>query len=425
MTADVLQFGDSTTLHLLHFRLHFTSDEMAPSICAPPNACGRGWLDIVSSCGSVIVLSIWSLQRPETNQNLGKFGSKFVWAVITAFAPEILLAVTIIQYNDVMQMHEEYGWEISKCYFVKMGSFRVQISREHEDKGKDVSDNSPLLVVKDESECTLTLDGQPLKPEDLRKLELAEQVKWNPPYFDALTDIDLWPTVIACLQALYFLLQCLLRRIAHLPLSALEYSTIAYVAIAVTVYVLQRDKPEPLNAPLPLPLCPKPIANNDGEASPSSRDAGNRTTPRAADLEQGDSASSPPPGRAHGPRNLTLKERIQRWWLSHWIQLLCLGSSLIYGFIHILSWSVQFPTQAEEWLWCISSVLVIFGMAAVAGLIRYSDRLQKRGYASAICLALLLSSRVFLFLEMFLSLRCEEAGIWVDSPSFTQYLSFI
>ncbi|EMD37399.1 hypothetical protein CERSUDRAFT_73301 [Gelatoporia subvermispora B] len=383
--------------------------QMDPSICAPPNPSGRNWTDIVRSCTSVIVLSVWQLQRPNIVKGLGPTCMKLLWALLTAIAPDILLVVAVWEYSTALQVHQKQGWEMSKCYLATTGCFTIAMEKE----GMQKEEAAGEYVA-----------GDPLTIEDIRALISQDLVSMDAPY-DSLIKPQTWSVLLACLQGMSFIVQCMARGAFHLPMTTLEYGTIIYVFIAVAVYILYKDKQPDVSEPLPLPLTPKTSFNQviravrdscaNKRASSSSAESSIPRTRNAA----------VPEGSSVGP---------VRWWLQTlMVSLLCIGSSLFFGLLHLLAWNIQFPTKVEHDLWLICSIISAFGQAIVAGLIRLSNFSRRRessylvrGRSAAFVVFVLVYvfPRAFLFFEMFYGLRCTEAGVW-DTTSWTQYLPFI
>ncbi|TFY52951.1 hypothetical protein EVG20_g10329, partial [Dentipellis fragilis] len=58
--------------------------------------------------------------------------------------------------------------------------------------------------------------------------------------------------LIACVQIVWLMLQCLARAIKHMPLSTLELGTVGYAFVAILIYGLQWQKPKDVRMPIVL-----------------------------------------------------------------------------------------------------------------------------------------------------------------------------
>ena len=95
----------------------------------------------------------------------------------------------------------------------------------------------------------------PLGPETVIKLVL--EGKLVPPTADEIKDKSKGDTLskaIALVQTLWFVIQCIARRAAHLPIIALEAMTLAYTVMTVCMYAIWWNKPLNVGCPVPVPL---------------------------------------------------------------------------------------------------------------------------------------------------------------------------
>jgi len=69
--------------------------------------------------------------------------------------------------------------------------------------------------------------------------------------------------VFILLQALWFMTQCIARRIEHLPITELEIVTLAYTAVTFCIFLAWWDKPNNVEYPIPVFQKPWRIASED------------------------------------------------------------------------------------------------------------------------------------------------------------------
>lgn len=111
----------------------------------------------------------------------------------------------------------DIAWRIAHAFFVIMGGYYFY------------SQNGPR---------------HPLTPQQV--IELVRRGHLVAPTSDELenqSNGDALSKGVAILQTLWFVMQCIARRIEHLPVTSLEVMTLAYTVITVAMYIVWWDKP--------------------------------------------------------------------------------------------------------------------------------------------------------------------------------------
>jgi hypothetical protein len=161
--------------------------------------------------------------------------------------------------------------------------------------------------------------------------------------------------IIAIFQIMYLVVQLIIRRVKGLPITQLEIMTLAFAACSVCTYIISFNKPKDVITPHVLRAQRYP------------------TTSEVLTLAN------------FGPMVWFDVILFQRWatsrtsfWIPnttcHFIQLAGLGirwrrygafwigstmGAIILGSLHALAWKTQFPTEIEQRMWQVASILTI------------------------------------------------------------------
>ena len=121
------------------------------------------------------------------------------------------------------------------------------------------------------------------------------------------------------MQTLWFVIQCIARRLEHLPMTQLEITTLAYASMTVAIYAFWWHKPLNITCPIRVPIS---------------------ESPECSLFEGADSTSI----------------------------VAAVGGILLFGGVHFAAWNYQFPTTTETHLWRISAIAITgipFAMAVM------------------------------------------------------------
>jgi hypothetical protein len=103
-----------------------------------------------------------------------------------------------------------------------------------------------------------------------------------------------------------------------------------------------------------------------------------------------------------------------------WTYLAGLATFLVFGGIHVAAWNFHFPSLAEQVLWKVSSIgstaLILLFFAAANDMIH---RLLETTIFLTVSILYTLF-RVYMFVEMFASLRAVPASVY-QTPQWSQY----
>jgi len=189
-------------------------------------------------------------------------------------------------------------------------------------------------------------------------------------------------------QSTWFIIQFIARLIKHLPITELEVVTVAFAVCNFLMYWLWWDKP--LNVELPFRvLLKKPgVQTQVASTSPDALVLGQKPSPWEwflrpflltsqvlllfAQMGFGDDEEEKSKGvRPFYPSRPEGKHA----WLAGSIGM---AVAVVFGAIHYIAWSFQFPSHMEQILWRISSI-VLTCTPVFMGLSSSSFRGVKRG----------------------------------------------
>ncbi|OGM51105.1 hypothetical protein ABOM_000174 [Aspergillus bombycis] len=141
--------------------------QFSPNCTLPPTAGRfvaapdiRGTLDIVWSCGSILILSCWSIFHPNippqfkstqkgwrnTRRNLFLFFQKLRWVITILVAPEMIMTKAMLDLTSakalqvpLKELAEKDGvdWSISHTFFANMGGFQICFPQDDEPNRND------------------------------------------------------------------------------------------------------------------------------------------------------------------------------------------------------------------------------------------------------------------------------------------------
>ncbi|KZP18182.1 hypothetical protein FIBSPDRAFT_745779, partial [Athelia psychrophila] len=188
--------------------------------------------DIVIGCLVTVFACTWvslhpNVPKPGTS-SWGKLGNQVLFAVMALFLPEI---IAIMAMNDLTRSRQILAdrlyvapWTIVHCFFVQMDGFYLYGT-----------------------------DGKPIRPlsgEDI--VRLAEH-RYVPPPQEELEDKSKGDWVskgLAMVQTLWFIAQCIARRLQHLSITQIEVVTLSYCVINMVVYACWWYKPLSVDLPI-------------------------------------------------------------------------------------------------------------------------------------------------------------------------------
>ncbi len=403
----------------LFFRIvvttNVTNESQMTGWTAEPNA--RGTIGLLWSCLSTLIICTWTVQHlslpaeKRSNTATQVVLRKLKWTFCTLICPEYLAGHAFVEYMNVRRHIRRFNktsldgsaerWTMSQGFYISSGGLLVSCSSSQSVNKPEDSGTHQLLPnlssAKAPAQVTLTLEGTYsliqqglIVPSSLPDISIQDKNKAN-----GLAKF------LACIQSGWLLLQCIGRKNQHLPISVLEFSCLAYVALTYLVYGFWWNKPVDVETPTTISTIPYEL---------------DHWTESVDYLTDRDLLGSASDDRGY-------------------YTLIFVGA--IFGAWHALAWNLTFPTAAEQTLWRATSISSIATPVAW-GIYTFVDILVGRPthaldyYLSPnktiiFLWALVLPyfiARLFMVVEMFASLRSMPAGVY-QTVKWADYMPHI
>ncbi|KAH9475107.1 hypothetical protein JR316_0012218 [Psilocybe cubensis] len=293
----------------------------------------------------------------------------------TILSPEFVITWAGRQWIGARRIAREQGWTVTHGHFLQMGGFMLY--KGDEKKGVLSYERFKML-----------LNSKRIEFPKVSREEIEDRSK-----SDGLCK------ALVVGQTSWFVLQCIARRISHLPITELELATLAFAALNGCMYFCWWDKPFDVRIPIPVQLLseeseeiiqdsrgvysfnlgPAPLQMQSPNTFPEIHQVQwVKTLPTALrtffntrldainDLQfVAQFAYFNNPNRPEdevGPMQvpafyalLATNEEYNR------IFLAVSATGTIFGAIHCAGWSFHFPTAIELWLWRTCAVSLVVG----------------------------------------------------------------
>ncbi|KAF7984840.1 hypothetical protein HWV62_10787 [Athelia sp. TMB] len=220
-------------------------------------------------------------------------------------------------------------WKIAYAFFIIMGGYHFY------------NKNGPRYPLSPKVVLELVRRGHLVAP---TSDELANQSKG-----DALSK------GVAIVQTLWFVMQCIARRIEHLPVTSLEVMTLAYTVITVAMYIVWWHKPLNIGCAVRVPE-----EEVQQEAAEEYDSMGERIGVYVI-------------GNQDGYVDLRECPRVPTFWAGNCdnedagiADIIALVVAMVFGAVHCIAWSDGFRTPLERQLWRTSAITVVAVPPALA-----------------------------------------------------------
>lgn len=175
---------------------------------------------------------------------------------------------------------------------------------------------------------------------------------------------DALAKTLVLFQLTWFTTQIIARAIKHLPITALEITTVAYIVVSAILYILWWHKPKDVRYPVTVRLS-KDADIRRYQGIQKSFDDGSTSDNDILEEFRNVFAFIAASGYR---RDIRKSHQIPEYFsgeLEDFIPIaLCFAAELIlgivFGAIHSAAWFFEFPTHTERLIWRISALLVTF-----------------------------------------------------------------
>ncbi|KAG8820356.1 hypothetical protein FRC17_010187 [Serendipita sp. 399] len=172
---------------------------------------------------------------------------RFVPFVAALIVPELVLGWAIRHWfmtGEIVKRRPNRGLTRKHAFFISMGGY-------HQFQPAIPGALTNPFTDKDEGDI-----GKPCGPVDVDDIfELLDTgALWLPTEMEIedRSKSDWIAKSIVLLQILWFIVQCIARKLGNLPLSELEVVTLSYTVINLAIYIAWWDKPQNVTWPVPL-----------------------------------------------------------------------------------------------------------------------------------------------------------------------------
>lgn len=398
--------------------------------------CGRGTIDILWSCLVTTIFCVWTaIHLPVPHYELHWplsmrkkiVRSKIVPAMISIIAPEILTYTAIVELLSARKTTQtlkrilcDDDISLVHGFFFDMGGFCLKWAgddyRQIEiDDIANLPGPGPQSTHKtDEVESQLTRqknghDGTESMAIETHLQWVKELGKWSADQINERANSDTLTKCITCAQGLWFATQAISRLVEHQAVSLLEVSTSAYVFCAVAAYAAWWKKPQGC-------VIPFIIGCTENTMAPERRTAYMRVEGTWKEFLWGGSDWFEP-----------VDKDIPTWHIG----LLTLLSTA-YGAWYVAAWNITLPSNIELWLWRACALYCLaFGL--YVGLFLTTHRpfdhrsqasLILTKYLTALIMALYITVRVYMGVEILISLRALPHSAY-DSVQWSTFVPHI
>ncbi|KAI0062785.1 hypothetical protein BV25DRAFT_1769140, partial [Artomyces pyxidatus] len=153
---------------------------------------------------------------------------------------------------------------------------------------------------------------------------------------------------LAVIQTLWFVVQCIARRVEDLPITQLEVMTLAYTTITIAMYVAWWSKPQNVGGPVRVAVKTLPGPKSLRKFSWYWRMFYVITGVHDVLVDLTDEPCVPTfyGGGTHGGNGADA-------------DIVALAVAMVFGAVHCAAWNYVFPSHIEGLLWRISSVAIV------------------------------------------------------------------
>ncbi|KAI0057740.1 hypothetical protein BV25DRAFT_1919922 [Artomyces pyxidatus] len=189
----------------------------------------------------------------------------------------------------------------------------------------------------------------PLSPRDVVQLVAAGD--FVPPTEEEIrvfSQGDVLSKAIAVFQTLWFILQCVARRVENLPMSQLEVMTLAYTTITVMMYGVWWYKPLNVSGPIRVAGKNLPASESKGEQEwyMDVLDVMLGMQDDYVDMRKRSATPTFYAGSFNDNNTLTG-------------DVIALGAAMVFGAVHCAAWNYVFPSHAQSLIWRVSSTAIV------------------------------------------------------------------
>jgi hypothetical protein len=301
-----------------------------------PNA--RGTFEIISSCIFTLSLCCWTAVHPDVGNpewtSRRRFAERSYCFLLAIVVPEVVVFLAFTEWciasdltKSLKQLHVREGrWEAIHSFYCIMGGLRI--SRAEPGQG-----HIPYFAIFD-----LIASGQ-VNPKDMPSSRTIR----NKSKQDTLIKI------LTLLQVGSFITRVVARAVDRLPITTLEFSTLAFLPGTICMIVFWWNKPYDIANPTTVIMRDPLYAPAQGYYSINYSGPNTIKTIKIATDDLKYTSTSQDITRIIRKESMIV--------MSRWSFITALFF-IVYGGIHLAAWNFPFATSIERTLWHISSLIM-------------------------------------------------------------------
>jgi hypothetical protein len=366
---------------------------------------GRGTVGILWQCLTAIFLCICTVLHLDVPpRHLPRSRSLLrsaAWLLIGLLVPELMCLKAVYEFFAarklvrVVRAQERRNISMKQAHFLLWGALRITYNE---------------WILKNSQIGTRILNEDHFSDEASELLQALLAHLPDDEDIDDRSKADVIAKFLACGQASWFAAQILGRLVLHLDISLLEVATGAYIVLALVAYSAWLHKPYNIQKSSLIPL-PSHIDGRKYESG--------ITKSYGSAWFRFDFAFLHMDSVANGDG-----------WKVRFLGM----SFFLFGGIHAAAWKYSFPTRFEMWMWRGSALILVAAgffmtmntlnrrrdfedtIARRYGILRSGPwyRIINQWFLYIVLVAWYVAARLFILVEIFISLRSAPAGIYKD-----------
>ncbi|CCL99483.1 uncharacterized protein FIBRA_01501 [Fibroporia radiculosa] len=273
-----------------------------------------------------------TLRSEERSELLAQDGADDNKAKTHPGEKEEKLKILLMRETEKCLGRTDDAWTVTHGFFVIMGGFRFY------------KDGKPLY---------------PLSPDDV--LALVKKGSLIPPTKDEIkgwSKSDWLSKGIAILQTLWFVIQCIARRVEGLPITTLEVMTLAYTAFTVAMYAVWWHKPLDVECPVRIPYCLDPHPHSEDEPGEWTTEMWMGRLAMFVTGIQDDERNMRQIKHALTFYYGILESSDEEGYMIGGALCLAMVVTMVFGGVHCIAWSYAFPSHLEMLIWRTSALAI-------------------------------------------------------------------
>ncbi|CCA74337.1 hypothetical protein PIIN_08290 [Serendipita indica DSM 11827] len=356
------------------------AQDIAPNMTECLPSCARQYRSlsgIVLSCLTTIFLCIWvslhlNVPEPVDTRGLGRLKRFKVWfrsfirctvvpIFVTLVFPEWVLGIAVLQFAKATQLAKKIddtrGSSKNPISTIIQGEEEahplVNISETEGGKADNAPNSKAIRLLEEEI-------GEPVHPLD--EFDVCRLIDAGQLHFPPSAELqdrcksDELAKFLVIVQTLWFIVQCVARKVNKLPLTELEVITLGYTLLTVSMYIAWWDKPYRVTFPI------RVYATLPGRTKEQEEIKWNMERYSFRDMAFGYATGTQDDAvdlRSVRKIPMFSSGYIKNKGLTEFVGILTtVIVGMVFGAVHFLAWSSPFPSHHMQFLWRFATIVM-------------------------------------------------------------------